>query len=337
VKIKSIFSNKNLLIVGALFISGLFIFGAFYFIQNYNLVVVKLVPEFNPKVVDLPPSLADTSTFEGVATSTKLRMDKFINSFPITSFDDLDSGLLILKEERMETKGNLGNYYNNSVFYFSVLNIETETEQKIVIASTRPWIAKSKLIGDKIYFINDESKINYFDIPTKNTVQLKFPENSSINDFYISGHLIFYLKNGCSERMSYVLGVYDNASKQNKIILDKLETSPVGSVVMSEYLPNKNAILLIYAMGDTGVATVSLSKIDIETGKEEILHNVKFEYCGEYGEACTDVQKKRNDVYDAFKKKYLDKINYCGDATIMGGYGKKGRYVSINIEKKKLF
>ncbi len=327
------FTKKNLLIISALFLSGIIISGVFYFAQNNDVVIIRPTSESSMRVVDLPPSLVDAPLSGAMATSTQFKIDEFIKNFPITSFDNLDSGLLVLKEERMETEGNLRNYYDNSVFYFSVVNIETETEQKIGVASTRPWMTKAKLLNDKIYFISNEGRINYFNIPTQSTIQLEFSENSSINDFYISGDLIFYLKNGCSERMSCILGVYDNESKQSKVIIEKLEISPVGVVMISDYIPEQNAILLIHGMGDAGVAAASLTKIDLNTGEEEVLHNVRYEYCGEYGEACTEMQKDRNDVYNAFKEKYLDKINSCGNVTIESGNGRDGKYLAINTEK----
>ena len=209
------FINKNLLIIGAFIISGLIISSAFYFTKNYNFVILKKVSSTNsaynkgigvepPKnIINILPPFFDT------ATSTKLKIDKLIKSFPITSFRNLNSGLLILKEEKTPTENN---HYENA-FFFSIFNTKTETEQKIGFVSTEPWIAKPRLEGDKIYFINKKGKINYFDIKTQNTNQLEFSENSNINDFYISGNLVFYLRNGCLERMSCILGVYKNRPK----------------------------------------------------------------------------------------------------------------------------
>ncbi len=332
------FNKSNILIIGALIISGLIIFSVFYFIEKYNLAVFKKASSadsvYNRGIgVEPPKNIVNISPpFFNIATSTKLKIDKLIKSFPIISFENLNSGLLILKEERTPTENN---HYENA-FFFSIFNTKTETEQKIGFVSTEPWIAKPRLEGDKIYFINKKGKINYFDIKTKNTNQLEFSENSNINDFYVSGNLVFYLRNGCSERMSCVLGVYNNKSKQNKIIVDKIETSPVGIVTVVDYMPDKNSLLLIYSMGDAGVAAARLTKINLETGKEESLYGVSFEYCGEYANACTDIQKKKNYAYNTFKEKYLDKINSCDNVTIKSGNGRDGKYLSIGAEKGEI-
>lgn len=195
---------------------------------------------------------------------------------------------------------------------FSVFSYESTTGEQKEVAKIKNNFFRQPFgfLNNKIFFMNPAGELATFDVTTQKEEVIKIasilPTSQYLNantlaDFIISGNKVIYLKGDCTEATYCALGMYDLATTNDQIIIDKLnekiDTSFLGGIRLKKYDSSKNVLTISDSAADGISAGITLYEIDLATKKITKTDSATYTYCGENDEECTPEQKAKNEKY----------------------------------------